>query len=156
MRANHGFSIPILIHPNPSPSFVIWSAFIPTVFSLALKLFVFDRSERRKHAVKLHKLREQSSSTLKERKREAEEAITLIQDSVNRRREDEESRNGLVIVEAWYGNLEVIQNHEENPDFPSKINVTLPLQSLIQNSQLHLHNTTKVSFLKSLSIYIDR
>jgi DnaJ homolog subfamily C member 11 len=155
MRANHAFSAPFLIHPNPSPSFIIWSALAPAALGIALKFLIFDPYDKRKRVTKLRRLREHSASTLHDRRKEAEEAIDLMRESVMRRREIEEARHGLVIVEAWYGDLH--DRHEVDSrldtEFPSKIDVTLPLQSLVQNSQLHLHNTTKVS-VHSLSFLI--
>ena len=147
MRANHAFSAPLLIHPNPSPSFIIWSAFAPAALGIALKFLIFDPHEKRKRAAKLRRLREHSASTLRDRKKEAEEAIDLMRDSVMRRREAEEARHGLVIIEAWYGDLHDHHKVDSKMDaeFPSKIDVTLPIQSLVQDSQLHLHNTTKVT-----------
>jgi DnaJ family protein C protein 11 len=144
-RANHSFSAPILLHSNPSPSFVMWSAIVPVAFSLMLKILVLDPRERRKRAKKLRFLREKNVSLMKERKKEAEEAMSIMKDFVDRRREVEESHKGLIIVEAYYGNLGVDKERLKDTEFPPIINVTLPLQSLVQDSQLHLHNTTKVS-----------
>lgn len=113
-------------------------------------MLVFDPRERRKRVKKLHRLREESVLLMKERKKEAEEAVVLMEEFVRRHKETEELRKGLIIVEAWYGNLDADKERMKDKEFPPMINVTLPLQSLVQNSQLHLHNTTKVrSFGKS-------
>lgn len=48
--------------------------------------------------------------------------------------------SGLIIVNAWYGNLAKFGVDEPSPYV---IDVTIPLQYLVEDSQLHLHNTSK-------------
>jgi DnaJ family protein C protein 11 len=138
-RARYSFSLPVLIHPNPSLGFTICSAMVPVFFSMLIKVWILNPRERRQKLKKRDELRQKYQSIVKERKKEAEETIELMKEFVNQKRAFELSRHGLIIEEAYYGNLELLK------EFPEIINVTIPLQSLVQNSQLHLTNTAKVS-----------
>lgn len=84
-----------------------------------------------------------------ELRQEALSAINLMMATMERIVRVETENRGLIIVLAKYGNAELI-NHSE-PTFcendalqPDIIDVTIPLQCLVKDSQLILHTTTKV------------
>lgn len=107
-----------------------------------------------------------------EKKREAEAAIDLMTVQYERVRSDEEKRNGLIIEKAVYGKIEsdrIIEGISSNPllhlhriiwvfhfseaststttaaPTDQLIDVTIPLQCLVKDSKLILHNSNKVS-----------
>jgi DnaJ family protein C protein 11 len=62
---------------------------------------------------------------------------------------EETEKRGLIIIFAKYGNAELINQSEQSFDNsdtlqPNIIDVTVPLQCLVKDSQLILHSTTKV------------
>ena len=106
---------------------------------------------------------------MKERKKDAQDAVNLMREATLRKLELEESKNGLVIIQALYGKLgapdvvsvrmlspqgikdlaalaknrlqkalsqtDNLVNTEASPEY---IDVTLSVQSMVNNSQLHI------------------
>lgn len=84
-----------------------------------------------------------------ELRQEALSAINLMMATMERIVRDETEKRGLIIVFAKYGCAELInqpeQSFNENDILqPNIIDVTVPLQCLVKDSQLILHTTTKV------------
>ena len=76
---------------------------------------------------KVQQLREQHKEYLENRKREALDAPSLMEDVAKRKQRQEENNNGLVIVKAIYGNM----NKESE-----QIDVTVVIQTLVHESRL--------------------
>ena len=96
---------------------------------------------------KLAALRERHADHIANRKREAEEAIRLLLPSVERKIEAEREKDGLVILEAWYGNIS--SSNEETPlnERNDVIDVRIPVQALVHDSQLTIPGGySKVNF----------
>lgn len=73
-------------------------------------------------------MREEHKEYLENRKREALDAQSLMEDIAKRKKSQEEKKtNGLVIIKASYGNLE---NDNE------AIDVTVVIQTLVNESRL--------------------
>ncbi|KAJ3000641.1 hypothetical protein HDV02_004326 [Globomyces sp. JEL0801] len=115
---------------------------------------------------KLEELRKENSVTLEQRRQEAESAVALLADTIARKLEAEESREGLVIISALYGKLppsslesvrvltpqgihELAQSIKAQFKFlktsslpvshqQDYIDVTIPVQALVTNGQLHI------------------
>ena len=114
---------------------------------------------------KLDEIREQNAELIQSRRVDAQEAIELMKDSVARKVESELSRDGIIIISALYGklppslsarilSLQGMKNMTDNinrhissiinselnlPQHESSfIDVTIPVQSLVQNGQLHI------------------
>lgn len=84
-----------------------------------------------------------------ELRQEALSAINLMMATMERIVREETEKRGLIVVFAKYGNAELInqsgQSLGENDTLqPNVIDVTVPLQCLVKDSQLILHTTTKV------------
>lgn len=84
-----------------------------------------------------------------ELRQEALAAINLMMATMERIVREETEKRGLIIVFAKYGNAELINQSgqsldENNVLQPNIIDVTVPLQCLVKDSQLILHTTTKV------------
>lgn len=82
-----------------------------------------------------------------EKQREAKIAVNLMSATFARIKSEEENRRGLVIVKALYG-CKVKETLDENRDdvIHSEfiIDVTIPLQCLVKDSKLVLHESSKV------------
>jgi DnaJ family protein C protein 11 len=95
-----------------------------------------------------------------EKKREALAAVELMRATFARVRSDEESKRGVVIIKALYGRLtniaDVSRRETEDeegreagttadPEYVDEvIDVTIPLQCLVKDSKLVLHESSKV------------
>lgn len=75
------------------------------------------------------------------RRREAEIAIDLMKETYRRNVQDEENRKGLIICKAVYGRW-LDLSHRDLSD--AITDVTIPLQCLVKDSKLILHEASKV------------
>ena len=98
---------------------------------------------------KLQRLRERNADFLRERRRQAEDAVRLMSDFVARKREAEELKNGLVIVQAVYGDPKCVAMAASGHPVqsPLVLDVTIPVQYLVGNSQLHIQSGSKSGLL---------
>lgn len=85
-------------------------------------------------------------------KREATAAVNLMRETFSRIRSDEESRKGLVVVRALYGPIATLSvpAEREKTDIDEIIDVTIPLQCLVKDSKVVLHDASKVCNIASL------
>lgn len=81
-----------------------------------------------------------------EKRREATAAVNLMAATFARIRSDEETRKGLVIVKALYGQLLSVSSSDssEASNKDEILDVTIPLQCLVKDSKLVLHEASKV------------
>ena len=89
----------------------------------------------------LEKQRESTATDILQKKPEAEAAVWLMQESVRRIIEVEESRMGLIIVNAWYGKF--VNDKSKKSEKVKVIDVTVPLQCLMKDSKLILTEASK-------------
>uniref|UniRef100_A0A8P0P6M2 DnaJ homolog subfamily C member 11 n=2 Tax=Canis lupus familiaris TaxID=9615 RepID=A0A8P0P6M2_CANLF len=89
----------------------------------------------------LEKQRESTATDILQKKQEAEAAVRLMQESVRRIIEAEESRMGLIIVNAWYGKF--VNDKSKKSEKVKVIDVTVPLQCLVKDSKLILTEASK-------------
>lgn len=84
---------------------------------------------------------------MEEKRREAKAAVDLMKAAYDRIRREEENRNGLIILNALYGKeADIVAKNDstENQEI-EVIDVVIPLQCLVKNSQLTLHDSPKVN-----------
>eukprot|EP00123_Amoebidium_parasiticum_P005462 comp16651_c0_seq1/m.14849 comp16651_c0_seq1/g.14849 ORF comp16651_c0_seq1/g.14849 comp16651_c0_seq1/m.14849 type:complete len:554 (-) comp16651_c0_seq1:203-1864(-) len=144
-RANQTFLFPIQIAETATSSPVLWGSFVPIGIFWAVTNLIIEPYRKMEQKRKLERLREENAVMLAERRREAEAAQRLMRDSVEKRVQAEEDKKGLVIVRAWYGNLSAGTPcaGEDEGLGPRVIDVTIPLQALVKDSQLHLQEHSK-------------
>ena len=126
MRLGQSVTIPILLSSEFSPKFALWTAVAPICAIAALDLGYIKPRRRRERAEKLRELRRVHAEFIARQKKEAEEATSLLRESTARKTKQEQETNGLVIVEAVYGNV--------NAGLVA--DVTIAVQALVNNSQL--------------------
>lgn len=89
-------------------------------------------------------VRDEYARELLQKKKEAELAVDLMRETSKKVSTIEKARQGLVIVEAWFGCL--FSTCRFDPLSASKvINVTIPLQAAVQDSKLILCSSSKTS-----------
>lgn len=80
-------------------------------------------------------------------RREATAAVNLMAAAFERVRSDEEARKGVIVVKALYGRLVTLSTPTESGErsaVDEVIDVTIPLQCLVKDSKLILHDASKV------------
>lgn len=120
---------------------------------------LIEPHKRSSHQQRMELIKEKNQQALDEKRKEAEEAVTLMRDSVEKRKEIEVLANGLVITKAVYGQLEQLKpdiTHDLQSQQQQQvyiIDVTIPVQMNVTNSQLHLPGKiSKASFILPLRI----
>uniref|UniRef100_A0A4W6DL60 DnaJ homolog subfamily C member 11 n=1 Tax=Lates calcarifer TaxID=8187 RepID=A0A4W6DL60_LATCA len=135
-RASQTYFFPIHLTDQLLPSAVFYATVGPLVFYLAIQQLII-----RPLRADLEKQQESSASNIARKKQEAEAAVLLMQESVRRIIEAEESRMGLIILNAWYGKF--VTDNSRKHERAKVIDVTVPLQCLVKDSKLILTEATK-------------
>ncbi|XP_046895535.1 dnaJ homolog subfamily C member 11a [Hypomesus transpacificus] len=140
-RANQTYFFPIHLTDQLLPSAVFYATVGPLVFYLVIQQLVIRPFVRAQKDQDLEKQRESSASDIAKKRQEAESAVMLMQESVRRIIETEESRLGLIILNAWYGKF--VTDNSRKHERAKVIDVTVPLQCLVKDSKLILTEATK-------------
>uniref|UniRef100_A0AAZ3QYR0 J domain-containing protein n=1 Tax=Oncorhynchus tshawytscha TaxID=74940 RepID=A0AAZ3QYR0_ONCTS len=140
-RASQTYFFPIHLTDQLLPSAVFYATVGPLVFYLAIQRLVIRPYVRAQKEQDLEKHRESSASDIARKRQEAESAVLLMQESVRRIIETEESKMGLIILNAWYGKF--VTDNSQKHERAKVIDVTVPLQCLVKDSKLILTEATK-------------
>lgn len=127
------------------PSSVVWGVAVPALFYQLVKFAVkpWLENKRLRTALKEHKEATWSSNA---RRVEAEALIRLTRESAERIRSEEVQKQGLVIVEAWYGKLYNTAETEYAAFNQQRIiDVSIPLQALVKDSKLIIYDQSKAN-----------
>lgn len=98
---------------------------------------------------KIERLRKETAEQTALARVSAQNAIALMLSTVNRKREFEQQKRGLVIIYACYGNLDhgLPLDGENEGEEARVIDVTIPLNYLVEDSKLILHDNSKSQLL---------
>ncbi|KAG9481976.1 dnaJ homolog subfamily C member 11 [Eleutherodactylus coqui] len=140
-RASQTYFFPIHLTDQLLPSAVFYATVGPLIIYVAMHRLIIKPYLKAQKEKDLEKQRESSASDILKKKQEAEGAVRLMQESVRRIIEAEESRMGLIILNAWYGKF-VTDNSRKN-ERVKVIDVTVPLQCLVKDSKLILTEASK-------------
>lgn len=94
-----------------------------------------------------------------ELRQEAISAINLMTATMDRIVREETEKHGLIILFAKYGNAELQSGKsvDDNDTLqPNIIDVTIPLQCLVKDSQLILYTTTKVIIISTKFVFLSK
>ncbi|CAI2170568.1 11680_t:CDS:10 [Funneliformis geosporum] len=129
-------SIPILVSPEFNFKIILWGTFLPIITMAAVEQTILIPMRQKKKAEKIAAFRELHAELIENRKREATEATRLLLPSVERKTEMEREKDGLVILEAWYGNVSSLNGEVPLEERSDVIDVKIPVQALVHESQL--------------------
>nr|XP_012329018.1 dnaJ homolog subfamily C member 11 [Aotus nancymaae] len=140
-RASQTYFFPIHLTDQLLPSAVFYATVGPLVVYFAMHRLIIKPYLRAQREKELEKQRESAATDVLQKKQEAESAVRLMQESVRRIIEAEESRMGLIIVNAWYGKF--VNDKSRKSEKVKVIDVTVPLQCLVKDSKLILTEASK-------------
>ncbi|KAG1671932.1 DnaJ subfamily C member 11 [Nymphon striatum] len=141
-RANQDFIFPIMLSEEIMPISIFYGTVGPLIAWYAVTALIINPHLRRQKLKDVEKKKEANAHKIAKRRAEAETSISLMQETVNRAREQEIARQGVIILQALYGKL--VQDTNSVPSSESEvIDVKIPLQCLVTNSKLILHGETK-------------
>ncbi|XP_031603761.1 dnaJ homolog subfamily C member 11-like [Oreochromis aureus] len=140
-RANQTYLFPVHLTDQLLPSAVFYATVGPLLVYMAVhRLIVIPYTQAQKEQ-ELELQRKSSATDIAKKKQEAESAVLLMQESVRRIIEAEESKMGLIILNAWYGKF--VSDTSQKQEKAKVIDVTLPLQCLVKDSKLILTEASK-------------
>lgn len=142
VRANQVFLFPIHLSQEICPQAILYGTLAPVAIYFLVKAIIVTPLVKKQMESELQKQREAHKAERERKKKEAETEIRLMQDLVQRNREYEASRQGLIIEKAWFGKL-VSDISDDGQD--NVIDVTIPLQCQVKESKLLLTDVPKAS-----------
>lgn len=144
-RSSQSFIFPIHLSEELIPSAVFYATVTPLISWLLIKQLIIEPLNRAKKEREIEKTKDLNKKRMAEKQKEANAAVDLMGALYERVKREEEEREGLVIIEALYGNFTESDVDDEARITSSIIDVTIPVQCLVKESKLILHNTNKVS-----------
>lgn len=144
-RDRQTISVPISLSEGFDLKVLAGATLIPSLIYACTRMFIvrpiLKRRKQRELAIRRNKLKA---------KVQADQAAALadqefMEHAVQAKREEEERINGLIIVNAIYGNLNpdaTVGPFDADTPLPA-IDVTTPMQNLVEYSKLQLHSYSK-------------
>ncbi|KAM3621230.1 uncharacterized protein V6R79_008268 [Siganus canaliculatus] len=140
-RANQTYLFPVHLTDQLLPSAIFYATVGPLLVYLAVHRLVIIPYTQAQKEQELELQRKSSATDIAKKKQEAETAVLLMQESVRRIIEAEESKMGLIILNAWYGKF--VSDTSQKQEKAKVIDVTVPLQCLVKDSKLILTESSK-------------
>eukprot|EP01132_Coremiostelium_polycephalum_P004087 gene4087-5115_t len=134
--------LPIFTEITLFHSFLFFT--VPSVLLSCIKLFIVNPLLKRQEQKRLEETKSKFVHATLESKRKALADIQLMRQVVEKKVLHERTKKGLIIQEALYGKL---NEKSTDPEFPANIDVTIPLQFLVEDSKLQLHPNKKSDLL---------
>ena len=143
IRASMNYVVKVQVSPFVDIMSVLMASLVPLGLYGALKILALGPLMRLYKVKETEEIRIEREREMKERRREAESAVDLMMETVERILTNEQSRHGLIILEAWYGSLFSTTASHDPMGLPKVIDVRVPLQCLVADSKLVLRETAK-------------
>lgn len=148
IRSSQSYNFMIQLSEEIIPAAVFYATAVPIISYFILKKCILEPMEAEQHKKTVEKKKEVNEQKLQQKRMEAEKEVSLMQALYERICSEEESKDGLIILYAFYGKFD-----DENYDLEELvaedsslfIDVKIPLQCLTKNSEITVHTTFKVS-----------
>ena len=141
-RALMNFRLRIKLSDFIGLSGIFYATTIPLVLYALIKGLAIAPILRRERLQEIMEKKNERAKEILKKKKMAESAIELMQETFERIMSTEQAKHGLLIIEAWYGKL--IDHHSDDGLLePKVINVQVPLQCLVVDSKLILRENSK-------------
>lgn len=147
-RASQTYTFPIHLSEEIMPAPVFYATVVPLITWTVVKNFIIDPFTKEQKERNKEKQKELNKTRMMQKQKEARAAVELMRATFNRIRAEEGAKQGLVITKALYGRFVYPQDAMEeatNGHRDDVIDVTIPLQCLVKDSKLVLHNASKVN-----------
>ncbi|XP_058487524.1 dnaJ homolog subfamily C member 11-like [Solea solea] len=140
-RANQTYLFPVHLTDQLLPSAVFYATAGPLLVYVAVHRLIIIPFTQAQKKQELELQKKSSVTDIAKKKQEAESTVVLMQESVRRIIEAEESKMGLIILNAWYGKF--VSDTSQKQEKAKVIDVTVPLQCLVKDSKLILTESSK-------------
>lgn len=146
-RAGFKFSFPVLLSPRLDAVVAVTAAAVPSALVALVQVLIINPNRERRKARRIEQIRRDRLEVTIERAAAVAESMRVLAPVAEERRQRERAQGGLVIEQAWYGNIEGVTPHIPSPHFPQYINVADQLQLLVVQSRLSLPAASKADSL---------
>ena len=143
-RAYMNFSIKVHLSEFVGLVPLFYATSIPLALYGCVKTLAFAPLIRKEWLEDIKEKRQEKSKEVAEKRSRAEAAVELMEETMQRIVNTEQAKHGLLIVEAWYGKLFDYESDKEQVE-PKVVDVRVPLQCLVMESKLILHDTSKAN-----------
>nr|CAG4649188.1 EOG090X03AJ [Scapholeberis mucronata]SVE93518.1 EOG090X03AJ [Scapholeberis mucronata] len=139
-RGNQIYNFPIHLCDEVIPSPIFYGTVTPMVAWIIIRRLVVEPYIQQQKVKDIERHRAMHHSQMLTRRREAEIAIDLMKETYRRIIEEEENRKGLIITKSIYGRWLDLSQRDIGD---AMTDVTIPLQCLVKDSKLILHEASK-------------
>lgn len=143
-RAFMNFSIRVCISDFVGAAAIVYATSIPLALYGCIKALALAPLIKQEWLEEIKEKKREKTKEVVEKRSRAESAVELMQETLERIMNTEQAKHGLLIVEAWYGKL-FDQQSDGDQSEPKVIDVRVPLQCLVIDSKLILHDTSKAN-----------
>lgn len=147
IRSTQSYNFYIQMSEEILPAAVFYASTIPIVSYFLLKKCILEPMDAEKKRKVVEKKKEMNEQRNVQKRKEAESAVSLMQTQYERIIAEEESKGGLLILNAFYGKFDDGEEPLDQivPDDKSTfIDVKIPLQCLVKDSEIVIHTSVKV------------
>ncbi|KAK1926987.1 hypothetical protein DB88DRAFT_5933 [Papiliotrema laurentii] len=142
-RLGQRITLPVMLTHDLNPYVLFGVTVVPAVGYLAAHRYIIQPRKRRQIADRVKDLRKNHADYISEKRKEALEAVSVMQAATAKKAAAEREKNGLVIIEAYYGCAECFtdrgmkeRDSDSDDQHESYIDVTIPIQALVNDSTL--------------------
>ncbi|KAL7037167.1 hypothetical protein ACKWTF_009098 [Chironomus riparius] len=150
IRSTQSYNFMIQLSEEIIPAAVFYATTVPIVSYLILKKCILEPMQAEQHKKVVEKKKEVNEERLLQKRKEAQAEVSLMVAQYDRICTEEVSKNGLIILYAFYGTFDDDNTAIDElvpEDDSTFIDVKIPLQCLTKDSEILVHTTFKVQFL---------
>lgn len=144
VRASMDFNIRIRLSDFVGVAPIFYATTLPLAVYGCIKALAIAPILRNEWLKEIKARKSERVKEVLEKKKVAESAVELMQETMERVVSTEQAKLGLLIVEAWYGKLFDHQTDDVLSE-PKVIDVHIPLQCLVADSKLILRESSKAN-----------
>lgn len=144
-RASMSYQVRIRLSDFVGVAAIFYATSLPLVVYGCIKALAIAPLLRNEWLKEVQEKKLERAKEVQEKRKTAEAAVELMQETVQRVISIEQAKHGLLIIEAWYGKLFDHQSDGDTLQEPKVIDVRIPLQCLVADSKLILHETSKAN-----------
>ncbi|KAJ8970872.1 hypothetical protein NQ314_000997, partial [Rhamnusium bicolor] len=143
-RSTQTYSFPIHLCEEIMPAPIFYATVVPLVVYVVVKKGLVEPLLREEKSKKVEKQKQDNYNKLLEKRKQAMAAQELMMATYNRIRDEENNRKGLVIIKAIYGRIITEPSNQGDVELSNEVmDVTVPVQCLVKDSKLVIHDRTK-------------
>ncbi|CAO1402064.1 unnamed protein product [Diamesa tonsa] len=148
IRSMQSYNFNIQLSEEIIPAALFYATTVPLISYYVLKKCILEPMASEKQKRVIDKKKEMNEERSMQKKKEAAAAISLMSTQYERILNEEETKNGLLILYAYYGRFDDGYGDESLEEIvvenDSKfIDVTVPMQCLVRDSEIMIHTTFK-------------